>query len=1058
MSFPIFTMKNNRRYRCLLFFVSFLFLFSVASAQTQQVKGTVTDAGGMGLPGVNIKVKGSSAGTVTNLDGKYALQVDGPEAVLSFSFIGYEPEEVVVGNRSEVNVTLEEAAKQLEEVVVTALGIKKEKKSLGYAAQSIDGEDLVVARESNVINSLSGRVSGVQINQSGTGVGGTSKVVIRGYSSISGGNAPLYVVDGVPMTNPQGGGGQFGGVDYGDGISNLNPDDIASINILKGASATALYGSRGQNGVIMITTKKGVARKGIGVDFNSNVTFETPLVLPEFQNRFGRGSNGNFPVDEDGNFSNTTRVSWGPRVKGQTEVNGKPLLDWTGEPTAYTTYPDNIRDFFQTGQTYTNSIGFSGGGEKTQARLSLAHMHKESIMPNSNLERLNVNLNITSQLSERLSVEGKVNYINQEAFNRPNLTLSPDNPMNSLIQMPRSIDLDDLRDYRTADGLPRLYTNATGTDQWQNPFWAVYLNTNNDERDRLMGYLKVNYDFNDWLRMHVRTGTDFYNDFREFRNATNTIYRVTPDKSFYSEYYGRVEETNSDFLLMATREVGENVTISASAGGNLLEVKSRSLNNMAQGLNIPDFFVMQNALSTVSTEGESRKQVHSLYGSVQASYKNYFFLEASGRNDWSSALPADARSYFYPSVSGSLVFTDFVDWNLGPLTFGKLRGSYAQVGNDTGPHQLDLNYAVNSLAHGGQTFGQLINIQPPVNLKPERTTSIEGGFELGFFNNRIQADFTYYHAGTVNQILQVPVSKPSGFTASLINAGLVTNQGIEFSLRGTPVQTGDFRYEILLNFSRNRSRVEALAPNVEVYQLGGTYDQFGIRIQAEVGGEFGDIYATRAYLRDPETGQRIIGSNGLPMPDPAGIQKIGNFQPDFLAGFGNTFNYKNLSLSFLLDIRKGGDIFSFSNAIAASNGNALYTQYDRLEWYAGAGGYIAEGITEGGAENTVEVNPQTYWQYVGGRASTFAEEFLYDGSFVKLREATLGYTLPSRLFSNSPVSGLRLSLVGRNLFFLHKNTPGFDPEATFNSGNDQGIEAFAFPTTRSIGLNLNIKL
>jgi TonB-linked SusC/RagA family outer membrane protein len=1045
--------------RFLLLSTAFITINTVCCAQSLRVQGVVQDSEGNSIPGVNVLLKGSTRGTTTDANGSYSLEIAGGDGFLIFSFLGFKNQEVSVANRTSINVTLTESIEQLQEIVVTALGVEKEKKTLGYASQSVPGNELVTARESNVINSLSGRIAGVQINQSGTGPGGTSKVVIRGYNSIDGNNKPLYVIDGIPMTNPQGGGEQFGGVDYGDGISNINPDDIESFNVLKGPSATALYGSRGQSGVIMITTKKGKARKGLGIEVNSNLTLEQPLVLPDFQDKFGRGSNGNFPVQPNGTLLDNIRDSWGPRTLGQTTVNGIPLVEWTGEQKPYYPQPNNIKDYFRTGTSLTNSIALSGGDEKTQARVSLTHLKRENSMPNSDFERLSVSLNIRSKLSDKFTVEGKINYINQQAFNRPNLTLSPDNPMNSLIQMPRSIDLDDLREFRSANGLPRLYTNATGTDQWQNPFWAAYLNTNNDERDRVLGYLLLEYKFNDWLKMHIRTGTDFYNDFRQNRNATNTIYRVTPDKSFYSEYYERREERNSDILITASKKLSDKINFSANLGGNLLHQQARSITNTAQGLNIPDFFVIQNARSVVASEGASQKKVHSVYGSVQIDYNDYLFVELTARNDWSSALPSSSFSYFYPSISTSLIFTEMIDMDWGPLSYGKLRASYAGVGNDTNPHQLQLNYVVNGLSHGGQTFGQVVPTQPPVALKPERTTSFEVGIETGFFNNRLSADITYYHAGTVNQILRnLPVSKASGFDGITINAGLIVNQGIEITLRGTPIQTADFTYKTYLNFTRNRSSVEKLAENVERYQLGGSYDQFGVSIQAEVGGAFGDIYANKPYLRDPATGKRIIGSNGLPLPDNSGIKKIGNFQPDFLMGFGHELKYKNISLGVLFDIRGGGDIFSFSNSVAAANGNAKYTQNNRLEWYAGAGGYVADGVLQDGSPNTVEVNPQTYWQNVGGRASNYAEEFLYDGGFIKFRELTIGYTLPKKLIKNTFLTAVNLSLVGRNLFILHKNTPGFDPEATFTSGNDQGIEAFAFPSTRSIGFNLKLTL
>ena len=1048
-------MKQTSLSFLLLLLISF---FSEAWAQPITVKGQVTDESGETLPGVNVQIEGTSEGTVADFDGNYSLEVPSSDVVLIFSFIGYETKEVPLNGRSILNVTLSESVQELKEVVVTALGVEKDKKSLGYAAQNVGGEELMKARETNVINSLSGRVSGVQINQSGTGPGGTSKVVIRGYSSIGGSNSPLYVIDGVPMTNPQGGGGQFGGIDYGDGISNINPEDIETISVLKGASATSLYGSRGQNGVIMITTKKGKARKGIGVEYNGSVMFESPLILPDFQNRFGRGSNGNFPLDENGNILNGIRTSWGERTRGQTEFNGNPIVNWTGEPTPYSAQPDNISGFFRLGSTVSNSLAFSGGTEKTQARVSITHMQRENIMPNSNLERLGVNLNINSQLTNKLSFQAKINYLNQQAFNRPNLTLSPDNPMKSLIEMPRTIRLEDLQDFRTETGMPRVYTNATGNDNWQNPYWAVNLNTNDDERDRVIGFVMLEYKFTDWLKIHVRSGTDFYNDFRQLRNATNTIYRVTPDKSFYSQYYGRVQETNTDFLVTYTKDIGSGINLSANIGGNLLRITSRSILNQAQGLDIPNFFSLQNALDVLSSEADSEREIQSLYGSAQLDYKGFWFLELAARNDWSSTLPPDNNSYFYPALSTSLVFTDMLELNWGSLSYGKIRGSVAQVGNDTGPYQLDQQYAVNTLAHGGQTFAQIINVQPPVNLKPEKTTSVELGMELAFFLNRLSMDFTYYHAGTRNQILAIPVSKPSGYIESRVNAGLVNNSGVEFTIKGTPIETEDWRYEAYINFSHNRSKVVELAENVELYQLGGTYDQFGVRIQAEVGGEFGDIYADRSFLKDPETGERVIGSNGLPIPNPEGIEKIGNFQPDFLAGFGHNLRYKNWTLNALFDIRKGGDIFSFTNAVSAANGNAKYTEDNRLEWYFGAGGHVAEGIRENGTPNTIEVNPQTYYQFVGGRASAFAEEFIYDGSFIKLRELTLGYSFPQSMLENTFISRASISLVGRNLFMLYKNTIGFDPEATFNAGNDQGIEAYAFPSTRSYGFNINISL
>lgn len=1045
----------------------FLFLLSIASTLWAQeriaVSGRVISTDDSApLPGVSVYVKGTTIGTVTDVDGNFKLDVPTADDILVFSFVGYNTEEILVGNQTYIDLNMSPDIYELQAIVVTALGIEREEKALGYTSQQIDGEQLNVAKEINVVNSLAGKVAGVFINQAGTGPGGTSNVVIRGYASLNptndASNAPLYVVDGVPMNNPQGGGVEFGGIDLGDGISNLNPDDIESINVLKGASATALYGSRGQNGVIMVTTKKGTPGKGIGVDFSSSVVLERPLVLPEFQDEYGRGSNGNFPVDNNGNFSDNARISWGERMLGQTEVDGQTLVNWTGEPTPYAAQEDNISDFFRTGKTFINSVTLSGGNEKSQGILSISNLQNEGIMPNNELDRTTVNLRISHQLSDRLSFDGKINYIRQEAFNRPNLALSPDNPMNSLIQMPRSIRLDDLEDFRNPDGSPRVYTNAPGTDFWQNPYWAVNLNTNSDNRDRVIGFVSAKYKFTDWLSLQLRSGRDFYNDRREFRNATGTIYRTTPDKAYYSTTDVRVSESNSDFLLAINPASTGDFTFSGMAGGNLLRIETESLNNIALGLNVPDFFIIQNGLSVQATEGRSSREIQSLYGSAQIDYKNMIFLELTARNDWSSALPSDEWSYFYPSASASVVFTDLLEMEDDILSFGKFRASIAGVGNDTNPHQLDLLYFVNALDHGGQSFGQVTSSRPPIDLKPEYTTSFEVGVDLAFFQGRFNLDATYYNAGTRNQIYNTPASKPSGFRNALINGGLVRNQGVELMLSGDILKQGDWQWNSIINFARNRSDVEELSDDVTVISY-GTFDQFGVRVQAEVGDPFGNIYADRSFLRDPETGQRIIGDNGLPVPDPSPDPvKIGNFQPDWIAGITNTVTYKSLSLSFLVDIRQGGDIFSFSNAIAAHNGNAEFTLDQRAEWYAGAGGYIAEGVREDGSPNTIEVNPQEYWQFVGGQASAFGEEFVYDGSFVKLRELTLGYQLPQKILEKTFFKQARLSFVGRNLFFIHKNTPGFDPEATFNSGKVQGIEAFAFPSTRSFGFNLNLSI
>ena len=596
------------------------------------------------------------------------------------------------------------------------------------------------------------------------------------------------------------------------------------------------------------------------------------------------------------------------------------------------------------------------------------------------------------------------------------------------------------------------------SNDWQNPYWAVNLNTNNDRRDRVIGFVSLKYQFADWASLSIRSGTDFYYDKRENRNASGTIYRNTPGKSLYAVTDLRVEEQNSDFLWMLTPQINDDLGFDINLGGNIRKLSSESLTSTALGLNITDQFIIQNGVSTQTIQGISNKKVQSLYGTVSMDYRRIFFVDFSARNDWSSTLASGNRSYFYPAVSSSFVFSDALGIESDILSYGKIRASVATVGNDTDPYRLQTLYAINTLSHGGQTFGQILSTQAPENLKPERTTSYELGFTLDFFHTRINLDATYYTAGTRNQIYAVPTSKASGFQRKTINGGLVQNQGLELLLKTKIIDEGNFKWSTNINFTKNRSTVKELSEGVTSIKL-GEFDQFGITVQSDVGQPFGNIYANKSFLRDPDTGERIIKDKGLPTSDPGvGLKKIGNFQPDWLAGIKNNFSYKNFTLGVLIDIKKGGDIFSYSNAVAAWNGNAAFTEDQRREWYAGAGGYVAKGVTADGSVNTKEVDPQAYWQTVGGATSNFAEEFIYDGTFVKLRELTLAYTMSRQMLEKLPLKNVTFSLVGRNLFFIHKNTPGFDPEATFNSGNNQGIEAFAFPSTRSYGFNLSFSL
>ncbi len=1001
------------------------------------------------LIGVNVAVKeDATRGTVTDLDGNYTLNVP-VGATLIFSYVGFVTEQVLVtGETNTIDVSLSQDLVTLNTIVVTAVGIKRDKASLGYAVQDVRTDEIDEARENNVVNALSGKITGVQISRSATGPAGSSRVVIRGSSSLAGANDPLYVVDGIPINNQTGGGVEFGGIDFGDGISNINPDDIESVSVLKGAAAAALYGSRAQNGVIMITTKSGEQRKGIGISFNSNFTFEEVLVQPEFQDIYGRGSKGNSPASDAG-FNADVISSWGRRFDGVVEEN------WTGAQVPYAAQEDNIRDFWRTGTTFTNSLALIGGGEKTTARFSITDLRNEGIQPNSEFNRTSLALRANSKLTERLSLDAKVNYVKQRGFNRPNLALSPDNPQKSLIEMPRNIRLSDLKDFRTSDLLPRVINNVTAGN-WQNPYWAVNLNTNEDDRDRIISFASLKYDFTDWISLQLRSGIDYYYDRRENRNATNTVYRTNGDKAFYSLSERRVEETNSDFLITITPSLKHDLAFTANLGGNIRYFRSELIGYRSEGLNVPDLFTISNATAPIPDYEFSEKEVHSLFGSAQISHKDRIHLDLTLRNDWSSTLPSNNWSYLYPSAALSVIWTDFFLTLPRFVDFGKLRVSWAQVGNDTNPYALDFNYFVGPLSHGGQTFGNVTPTLPLLDLQPEETTSWEAGTELKLFRNRLGLDFTYYNAGTRNQILNVAVDPASGFRNQVQNAGLIRNKGVELGITGTVLEDKNgLTVETYANFTRNVSEIEELADGLDVFPLGQTFDVLGVVVQARVGDPFGDIYALSSYRRN-ENGERIIDEFGLPVRESV-EKKIGNFQPDWLMGIGSRINYKRAYLSFLVDIRQGGEVFSYSNAIAAANGNADYTLEGRRDWYAEAGGYLAQGVFENGERNDIFVDPQDYWNRVGGR-SPVGEEFVYDASFVKLREVTAGFNFPTSWISNTPFKKVSFSVIGRNLWIIHKNTPGFDPEASFNAGNSQGIEAYAFPSTRSVGFNLNLEL
>ena len=1032
-----------------------LLLAVPAEAQNRVVTGTVTDAEtGESLPSATVRVPGTTVGTTTGLTGEYRIEVPAGADTLAFSFVGYAEQRVSIAGRTTIDVALAPDVLAAEGVIVTALGIEREQRTLGYSVQEVEARELTEVPDANLVNSLQGKLAGVQITQSGTGAGGSSRVTIRGNRFIGDfGNQPLYVIDGLPIN---GGNAQpvgaTGGIDYGGGAGDVDPNDIESITVLRGANAAALYGALAANGAILITTKKGSERTS--ASFSSTSTAGTPLVLPDLQNAYGRGSAGTVCGQPDCSGDPPDEIpgdiSWGA------PLNGQPVLTWTGEAVPYAAQPGNVGDFFDTSFSTLNSLAVSTGSQRATARFSLSNLQSGGLLPGNRLGRTNLALRASGAPTDRLSVDGSASYIVESAFNRPSLTTNPDNVVYNTYYYPRNLRLSDLENFRTPEGRPRIWTEASSFRQ--NPYWTVNLNTNEDERDRIIGLLRVQYTFAGWLSAFVRGGTDFSEVRREVRVATNTSYKPGGLGEYRIER-AEVQQTNYDALVTAQGPLfdapGGALAGQLSVGGNLRTLRSESVGHFGRGFAIPDLFTVSNLVAPEALYGFSEKEVRSLYALAQLSYGGTLFLDVTGRNDWSSSLPQGNNSYFYPSVTGSFFWSDLL--GVPAVSYGKLRGSWARVGNDTEPYRTGLEYTL-GVGHAGQPFGSLPIVLPLVDLKPQITNSFEGGADVGLWEDRLEASLTGYLTDTENQILRIPIASSSGYREGFVNAGTIRNWGVEALLSASPVRDlGGFGWDVSLNWAANRSQVVELTDDVTTYTLSS---ELGVSIVAEEGEPFGQIRGSR-FLRNAD-GRRVIGADGLPVRAEDDVV-LGNFQPDWIGGLSNTVRYRGLSLRALLDVRLGGDIFSLSNAVAAEQGTAAFTLDGREAWYAGTGGYVAEGVVNVGTdeapvweENGLAVDPQAYWTRVGGEDGV-TEAFVYDGSYVKLREVALVYQVSPRLLARAPLRRASLSLVGRNLAVLHKNTPGFDPESSYNTTlTAQGREAFAFPPTRTVGLGLTL--
>lgn len=1015
--------------------------------------------------GASINIKGTTHGVVTDMDGKFYFQTGQklPYTII-VSYLGYKKAEVTA-NENPVVVNLTQEQNTLSEVVVTALGITKEKKSLGYTTQAVKGKELSDTKETNFLNSLSGKLAGVRITNS-QGDMGSSRIIIRGETSISGNNQPLFVVDGVPVDNSQL--GSTGGTtrDFKNAIADLNPQDIESLSVLKGPNAAALYGSRAAHGVVLITTKSGKSQKGLGISVNSGITISQVATLPKFQNSYGQGSNGKFSfVDgKGGGINDGVDESWGPKLDGRLI----PQFYSNGVAVPFVAHPNNVKDFFNTGVTYDNSVSIAKSDEKSDFRLGINNQKQLGTVPNSEVNKTNFTVNTNYQISKNIKVGVTANYIVTDA---PALPGGPQGNraagvMLQFLWFGRQVDIDQLRNNRDVNWNNSYYSN---------PYWNAYYNTTSQQRNRIIGDIHLDAKIIDGLNFKFRTGVDYYNDRRKYTIKYGT--NGTPFGSYAEDAY-TVNERNTEGIFTYTKKLTEDFSVDALAGFNIRNHSDANNYQKAPRLAVPDLYTLTNSRDPLTSSNSlSRLRVYSAYASAQFGYKNYAYLNVTARNDWSSTLPSSNRSYFYPSFNGSFVVSDAFNLKSNTLDFLKLRGGWSEVGNDADPYQLSTVYDFQT-AFDGNPIQTSAKKKLNENLKPETTRSTELGIESSFWKNRLHLDVAYYNTNSFDQILEIKTTASSGYNSQLINAGKINNRGIEVQLDGTPIQTENFKWNVGVNYSKNISKVKILDYDKQIqnYTIGTSG---GVDVLASVGQAYGVLYGT-AYQRDAN-GNIVVGANGLPKADPQ-KRVLGHYTPDFLAGITNTLSYKNLEFSFLIDASVGGDIFSGTNRTGTYTGVLAETLAGRdaanggLNYYypgnntnnpktlvTGGGapsgvtvyddGVLFNGVYADGTPNTQVISAQEFHK----ASYNISEAYIYSSTFVKLREIKLGYNFNKKFARRLGLEGASITAVGRNLLFIYKDAPNIDPETAFNTGNAQGLESLSLPTTRNFSLNVNLK-
>lgn len=1065
----------------LFLFGIYLFVTGTIVAQNQMISGTVTDETGIPLLGVTVLADNSNEGAITDFDGKYNIPTN-ESTTLTFSYIGYSEQTVAIGSKTTIDIVMQPDVQSLDEVIVTALGITREKKALGYAVQEIDGDDIKNTAETNVINALAGKSAGVFVNSSNGNVGASSRITIRGNQSLTGNNQPLFVVDGIPIDNTivTSTRGNYDFTDMGNGAADINPSDIAEMTILKGGNASALYGSRGANGVVLITTKSGKG-KGFSVSVESTVTMSSPLLLPDYQNEYGQGGGLQFWYADglNGGKNDGVDESFGPRLDYEVQPEdivpgGKlywaieagfpqtpgeiltlpqfnsPVDPVTGErtPTPWVSNPDNIKNFYETGITRITNVALSNSGQWGNMRLSITNSDQTGMVPNTNQTKNTINFSGSTQLNEKLSFEAKGSYINSNGnLNGAGYTFN--NIGMQTIWTARQVDWAYMKDnIENPDG-----TQISWINRWHNnPYWIQYKNLNPQTKNRLIGSSSLKYQFNDWLSLTTRAGIDYSNEQVELVRAYYG--NNDPEGRYAVSNYFR-QEINADVLLSATKNITDDLSLNANLGANIMNNQYRLQTSSVDRLVVPNIYSLSNAKETPTTTFYQReKEIQSVFASLSLGYKSQVYLDLTGRNDWSSTLPQTNSSYFYPSATASWLFSETFNTSKSLFSFGKIRLSVAQVGNDTDPYRLDATYNA-ATPYGDNASFSLSTAMPPSDLVNELVTSSEIGIDTKFFNNRLGIDLTLYKSVAKNQILSAPISPTSGFNSQVINAGQVNNEGIELILTGTPVQTTNFSWDITANYAKNTSEIISLNDNIERLEL-FTAEGNQITVVADVGGSYGEMWGKGFVYH--ENGKPIVDADGVPLT--SDLKKLGNIMPDWLGGLNNSFTYKNLNLSVLIDAKIGGDVYSRTNQDGWATGALTSTTglnangVSVRDPLSDGGGYLFDGVFEDGSPNTV------YKDLDGFRWNPFAraERWIYDASYVKLRQITLSYALPKKTVKQIGLSAIDLSLFARNIALLYKKNENFDPEVSNRDASlsSQGSEFASNPSARNIGIRAKI--